>query len=242
MNYFQPNSITNIIYDAADNSYVEDIIAKISSINPQALLIRIDNFSFNLLESILNLLKFSGIRCIDLKFNSNSELKLLKLVRLINEEKRIRFIEIFSSNWDRSSVKFNLEQVFTFYSKRMNPQEHCSIIDKSIFNTNLKFVTESMNFNNCLNGKLYISNTGLLKNCPFSKEVFGNILKDNLDFIDNSDNFQEFKDITKDMVEDCKVCEYRYICTDCRVYTKDNEKLGKPIYCKYNPHKGIWEN
>ncbi len=40
--------------------------------------------------------------------------------------------------------------------------------------------------------------------------------------------------IIKDDIDECKHCELRYICSDCRVFTKNNRKNNaKPIHCSY---------
>jgi len=39
-----------------------------------------------------------------------------------------------------------------------------------------------------------------------------------------------------------KDCEFRYICTDCRVFIQeDTDILSKPLKCKYNPYEATWE-
>jgi len=53
---------------------------------------------------------------------------------------------------------------------------------------------------------------------------------------------QEFIRLSKDHIEVCKDCEYRYACFDCRVKTNDAENLyAKSSDCFYNPYTGIWE-
>jgi len=55
-------------------------------------------------------------------------------------------------------------------------------------------------------------------------------------------NFKKYWNITKDQIETCKDCEFRYVCTDCRAYLKNPSSMfSKPLKCGYNPYKGIWE-
>ncbi len=51
-----------------------------------------------------------------------------------------------------------------------------------------------------------------------------------------------FWKISKDYIENCKDCEYRYVCRDCRpVCMKEDNIFAKGNNCSYNPYKGIWE-
>lgn len=41
----------------------------------------------------------------------------------------------------------------------------------------------------------------------------------------------------------CKDCEFRSICSDCRIYTENNgNEYSKPINCTYNPYISKWSN
>lgn len=55
-------------------------------------------------------------------------------------------------------------------------------------------------------------------------------------------HFTELWHITKDRIEVCKDCEFRYICTDCRCFIIDESNIySKPKNCKYNPYSTEWE-
>ncbi len=64
----------------------------------------------------------------------------------------------------------------------------------------------------------------------------------------NHKDFKKYWKLTKDEIEVCKDCEYRYICTDCRAYTershtsKEGLDTSKPLKCGYNPYTGEWED
>jgi hypothetical protein len=69
-------------------------------------------------------------------------------------------------------------------------------------------------------------------------------LEVNLKDITSDSRFQTLWSVSKDLVQTCKDCEFRYNCLDCRVYTKGegNEKLEKPAKCKYDPYTSKWIN
>ncbi|MCG8412356.1 MAG: hypothetical protein MI739_13845, partial [Bacteroidales bacterium] len=66
---------------------------------------------------------------------------------------------------------------------------------------------------------------------------------DNTSLLDvvNSKEFQFYWNISKDQIEVCKDCEFRYICSDCRAYTKNSNVYSQPAKCTYNPYIAKWE-
>ncbi len=120
--------------------------------------------------------------------------------------------------------------------------DFCGSINSSHFDVNKDKVLESINFNSCLNKKLAIDREGNIKNCPVMRPIFGNIrniseIKD----IVKSRSFKKLWKIKKDEISICKDCEFRHVCTDCRVYIEDTEDLySKPSKCGYNPYTNEW--
>lgn len=77
-------------------------------------------------------------------------------------------------------------------------------------------------------------------------ESYGNIKDTTLEEALNKPGFKKYWNVTKDMIEVCKDCEFRYVCTDCRAYTerttfdKKEIDLSKPLKCGYNPYTNEW--
>ncbi|ROI01881.1 grasp-with-spasm system SPASM domain peptide maturase [Chryseobacterium sp. G0240] len=123
----------------------------------------------------------------------------------------------------------------------------CGKVEMKYFNTNLSKVLEAVNHNSCLYKKIGIDANGNIKNCPLMGESFGNIYTHTLENALAQTSFKKYWDLTKDHIEGCKDCEFRYICTDCRAYTErthqshDGLDLSKPLKCGYDPYSGIWE-
>jgi len=58
-----------------------------------------------------------------------------------------------------------------------------------------------------------------------------------------SSQFQTLWSITKDKVNKCKVCEFRMVCPDCRIFIEDpNDIYSAPLKCGYDPYTGLWND
>ena len=74
-------------------------------------------------------------------------------------------------------------------------------------------------------------------------QSFGNIKDTTLKATLNHKDFKKYWNISKDQIEVCKDCEFRYVCTDCRAYIDEPENvLSKPLKCGYNPYTALWED
>lgn len=120
----------------------------------------------------------------------------------------------------------------------------------------LKFIRATPNFfvsaeayernrrwNSCWSGKAAVTSTGDVLPCVFSRDqVAGNVKKESLSEIVQCKKMLSFWSLTKDQIEICRDCEYRYICEDCRplAYGSTGNLYAKSPRCTYNPHTGEW--
>lgn len=117
----------------------------------------------------------------------------------------------------------------------------------SRYNTKPEFWTsnnsfiESHFYNSCWNGKIAITTKGDILPCIFARdEIIGNIREAQEGLTEKI--IKKWRK-TKEDVETCKDCEFRYCCHDCRPLAKaiNGENMSKYPRCCYNPYKGIWE-
>ena len=100
-------------------------------------------------------------------------------------------------------------------------------------------VIENVNFHQCFGKKLYISSTLEVYPCVMERRIsHGNMKMHNLSTILNP----EIQCLNKDFIDECKCCELRYACFDCRPDSLDNNLLSKPYYCTYDVKNGKWQN
>ncbi len=98
-------------------------------------------------------------------------------------------------------------------------------------------VLNNMKGNRCFNSRLYVSCNMDVYPCVMERELsHGNLKNGNLkDLIDN-----KICSLSKDYIEECKECEFRYACYDCRPDRISDSLFEKPYYCTYNVNNGEW--
>ena len=71
---------------------------------------------------------------------------------------------------------------------------------------------------------------------------YGNIREVSLKKALNRIGFKEYWKISKNQIEICKQCEFRYVCSDCRAYVDQPGSIySKPLKCGYDPYSNKWE-
>jgi SPASM domain peptide maturase of grasp-with-spasm system len=117
------------------------------------------------------------------------------------------------------------------------------IIKKEFFSLSTSHFFQSQSFNTCLYKKLYISNYGEIKNCPYA-ESYGNIdilSVQQIQLLSKNSAFTKHWNVIKDKIQICQDCELRHFCTDCRYFIKDkNDIYSQPANCGYNPYLAKW--
>jgi radical SAM protein with 4Fe4S-binding SPASM domain len=93
----------------------------------------------------------------------------------------------------------------------------------------------NQHFNACLGQQIAIDCGGEIKTCLWSNNILGTICKDNLKDLIVLGIFDEYWELTKDKIDVCRDCEFRYVCSDCRV-NDDDSITKKPGFCDYDPY------
>jgi len=127
------------------------------------------------------------------------------------------------------------------------PTTYCKPPIKPPFYTDESSFTAAHHHHTCLAGKIAVTTAGDVIPCIFARnQQCGNILKTPLSEILRDQPINKCWHTTKDSIDKCKDCEFRYACSDCRPLAQgfDPSKswLAPPQNCAYNPFTGIWEN
>ncbi len=112
-----------------------------------------------------------------------------------------------------------------------------------VFSANREDYEHNRQWNPCWAGKLTITNNGDVIPCIMGRtEVVGNVKMQSLREILKSAKLKSLWGLTKDQIEICRDCEYRYVCGDCRPLAIARGDLhGSMPRCTYDPYKGQWK-
>jgi len=128
-----------------------------------------------------------------------------------------------------------------FRPERVTSEAHCGFVSPAHLVVSLSAFTEALAHNSCLNRKLSVDQHGEIRNCPALPASFGNAATTPLAEALERPGFTDAWSITKDQVETCRDCEFRYICTDCRAIVRDPaDARSKPARCGYDPYTATW--
>ena len=205
----------------------------------------VSNLFVDELLSIDKLFSNTPIESIQIFSPFHKEINNAFLNHINNETSRIYNIVFYNCN--AKPLELKKYRFSTFFTKENIDILSCGKVDLKYFNTNLPKVLEAFNFNSCLYKKIGIEIDGNIRNCPAMPQSFGNIKDSTLEKALKHKDFRKYWNLTKDKIEICKDCEFRYICTDCRAYTErthTNEQgldISKPLKCGYNPSTGEWQ-
>lgn len=137
----------------------------------------------------------------------------------------------------RDFVRLSGRASLKLYNKALL-KEKSIIKENFMFNDLRKRVLETYN-DSCYATHLYVSSDMEVYPCPMERRLsHGNlrntVLKDLLK--------KDILNMSKKEVDECRECEYRYICLDCRPDSLTNVISEKPWFCTYKPLEGEWVN
>lgn len=243
-----PGIISNAIIDVSPDLALdfESIISSLNDLGCQSLEIRAyKDMPLNVLDEYLSHTLRSRLKSIYVYWKYNPQQSEMEISNILSKHKRIISIKFHSAV---ESKELNLknedgQDVHAYLvAREITSEACCGNIREEYFTLNNSTFTEAQNFNSCLNRKIAIDVKGNIKNCPSMKDAYGNIKEITLTEATKHKDFKKYWAINKDQIDICKVCEYRYICTDCRAYTEDPENVfSKPLKCGYDPFTNEWK-
>ena len=190
------------------------------------------------IRSVLIEFKDCSLRYIEMLIPFDAALDMSGFQELSLLNSRLSYVLVYNSNRDDSElIPHNL--IVDHCSKDLSSAHACGFINPAYFRSGVRSFTLSMKFNNCLYKKIAITASGEFKNCLYTDRVFGKLGGTSLREIAASASFNELGAIKKDEIDVCRDCEFRYVCSDCRAYTKAGIK-SKPSKCNYDPYLAEW--
>jgi len=242
----RPSVITNAIIDvdeSSDHDY-NSIFAQLEKLGCGDIQLRFyDSVELRELERILTHLESRRIKSVEMIIKDSAELTNELLIGLCNSFGRLFMIYVHSCAEDKLIYK-GLEGIgrIVGMTQKIDNNSHCGVISPIFFSISLDTFTEAQKHNSCLNRKISIDINGDIKNCPTFERNYGNVRQTSLQSVVSQREFKALWDVNRDLIEICKDCEFRYICTDCRAFSVNaGTPYSKPVKCNYNPYTAVWE-
>ncbi|WP_426477327.1 grasp-with-spasm system SPASM domain peptide maturase [Chryseobacterium sp. CBSDS_008] len=246
--HHEPSAITNLFIEMEDIGIIKKIHPSVENLGIKHLI-------------IYSLKPLTLKNCIEIdKTFKTSVLSGIEIFSPYHQKINLSFIQALQKNTVRiyslifyhcAKTPFKAKNEYRFSLQFLKDDlklSACGKVELKYFNTNISKVTEAMKHNSCLYKKIGIDKNGDIKNCPLMNESFGNINSQSLEEATNQPGFKKYWNLTKDSIQICSDCEFRYVCTDCRAYTENAEKnkeglnVSKPLKCGYNPYTAEWED
>lgn len=242
LEYLNPFKITNVIIDVEnDLTHLKKFLQNCPFKIIPSLQLRVFNKNMKIEElyPILAEIETKEINSLELYISHNAFQNADDFL-LLNSLTKLDILMVYGV--EKKMEHPNLRYAIFFITSNLVGCKDCGKISHEQFAINIKTFSEAQRFNTCLNSKLSIDINGDIKNCPSMLQSFGNIQVDELSEIVESESFKKLWYSSKDQIDVCRDCEFRYICSDCRAYLEQPENpLSKPLKCGYDPYKGIWE-
>lgn len=237
-----PFKIQSIILDSNSRIKTLEFLKRID-IHPEIIQIRLFyEVEIDELEKIIKLLYVKDILNVEIILKIKKEINLDMIVNFFKKYNIISSIKVYNFNENKNLFNDKLK----FVKKTIDSKKNCGIINEDFFCVNINSIALNSCNNSCLFKKISIDKDGSIKNCPSMTQNFGNIKNTTLDEALKHPDFKKYWNVTKDMIDVCKDCEFRHICTDCRAYTERTHfegeiDLSKPLKCGYNPYTNEWD-
>jgi len=240
-----PERITNAILDVDERSAHDfaKILGELDDLGCKALEVRcFHRPALGELRALLDSARYGRLRSIDLLAGYSPELSPEALESLVKDCRRLSSLVIHSAPESRTVVLDRSGVAVRYRRERIDSPRCCGQIHPGYFALDVETFSEAQKHNTCLNRKISVDARGEIRNCPSLPKSYGNVGETSLHAALAQRDFSALWTINKDQIAVCKDCEFRYICTDCRAYLKEEGDLyAKPSKCTYDPYTAEWQ-
>jgi radical SAM protein with 4Fe4S-binding SPASM domain len=197
--------------------------------------------SFDLVEKLAGqLINFQLEQLVLVGGNMLQDLELLELIRskISASNYKILCPSCWEGQFKKEKALINEKIGFTITDSICNIGE----ISEKNMPVDVKEFFYNQQFNPCWGNKFAIDINGDIKPCLWSERIYGNLNETLLLNLVLMRICDELWKLTKDKFDTCKECEFRYLCSDCRVMA---EKETGNLFCKtpactYCPDSSEW--
>ena len=240
----RPGRIDNAVidFDAESTHELTAILPQLDALGCTALQVRrYDRGDPQTVRSMLDSVDGSGLRTVELIVPHHPDLDPEAWVNLCLDHQRLFKVVSHAAPRTRRVPLDPTRAVLHEVEHVVEDETCCGEVHPAYFAPNDDHFAEAQQFNTCLNRKISVDARGRIRNCPALPAAFGHVSDTPLADALDRPGFTEYWDVSKDDVDVCRDCEFRYVCTDCRAFTADpDDPYSKPVGCSYDPYTATW--
>jgi SPASM domain peptide maturase of grasp-with-spasm system len=239
-----PGKVSNAIVDvgeASDHDFAS-LVAQLGALGCRALQLRVfAPWPLARLDEALSHTVGSRLRTVEVIFPWSDQWTAQELATVVFRHQRVSSMLVHSAPETHVQEFRPGDTPIRYTTQPIDHHSHCGQVHPGYFTATLGGFTEARGANSCLNRKISVDEYGEIRNCPSMPRGFGNAAVVPLATALEADGFREHWGVSKDQVETCRDCEFRYVCTDCRAFVRDpRDARSKPARCSYDPYTATW--
>jgi SPASM domain peptide maturase of grasp-with-spasm system len=249
LQWHYPGNISNAILEyhtEASTYYLEPLLKELGQLGCRYVQLRIfGNGSQQLLESIAAMITTSAIKVVEILIPYWQDMDWENVFTLMRQQHRIIPLSVYNCPEDSNYPEWIKDDAFI--ASRLNITTQLLVAGnvkeetrEANFTVNTDFFSEAMAFHTGLNRKVCIDIKGNIKNHISHETVFGKAGVDSLSEVTSRLSFQSKWKINNDKIEQCKDCEYRFMCMDNSDVVFREDGIYKKEDCGYNPYTQTW--
>lgn len=239
-----PSSITNAIIEidmASDFSKLVQELQKVFCYNLQVV-ISAPGLKEEYIKNMIHIINKSIVKHCELVICFEDFIKTKEFLKR-SEFPELAFVSIYNSPENKLKYASREYASILFSKDPFSFKEGVNVKNFDLFRINPMLYAESLQYNNYYNRKVFIDKNGMIRNGPLSESSYGNIYTNHSwKRLLKNKKFKSLWKVKKDLISVCKVCEFRYMCTDARIpapHEKEN-KWYHTSECNYNPYIAKW--
>lgn len=184
------------------------------------------------------------VNSIKLLKNNDISIKANVVEMSINEndiENTKTYIKELTGKDTKVDIVRNVKEGLEYLQPKATQKERVIRNVKNISNMTSDRYLKNMRGNYCWQGKINICYDGTVTPCIMfqgNKDVLS-LRNNTLSKVLEDNVVKNYWSLSKDKIDVCKDCEYRYFCPDCRPMARGKNKSS--VKCMYNPYLGEWK-
>lgn len=98
--------------------------------------------------------------------------------------------------------------------------------------------------NHCLDRAIAVTADRQVRVCPMIEERLGDLSSEPLQRVFAERRMNRYWKMTKDVIDGCRQCEFRYACVDCTALDLWRNRAANTatLICNYDPVRAVWRN